>query len=81
MIHLSFHYLTRLITLVITTETTIWLIHEPCSSFRVLTKVLIEYRIAGNFNGGNFDGFDAFQPDRQNLTRQILKAIQCLVRH
>ena len=27
---------------------------------------------------GNFDGFDAFQPDRQNLTRQILKAIQCL---
>ena len=26
---------------------------------------------------GNFDGFDAFQPDRQNLTRQILKAIQC----
>ena len=38
------------------------------------------YRIAGNFNGGNFDGFDAFQPDRQNLTRQILKAIQCLVK-
>ena len=30
--------------------------------------------------GGNFDGFDAFQPDRQNLTRQILKAIQCLVK-
>ena len=36
------------------------------------------YRIAGNFDGGNFDGFDAFQPDRQNLTRQILKA--CLVK-
>ena len=33
------------------------------------------YRIARNF-----DGFDAFQPDRQNLTRQILKAIQCLVK-
>ena len=30
--------------------------------------------------GGNFDGFDIFQPDRQNLTRQILKAIQCLVK-
>ena len=30
--------------------------------------------------GGNFDCFDAFQPDRQNLTRQILKAIQCLVK-
>ena len=29
---------------------------------------------------GNFDGFDAFQPDHQNLTRQILKAIQCLVK-
>ena len=29
---------------------------------------------------GNFDGFGAFQPDRQNLTRQILKAIQCLVK-
>ena len=38
------------------------------------------YRIAGNFDGGNFDGFDAFQPDRQNLTHQILKAIQCLVK-
>ena len=30
--------------------------------------------------GGNFDGFDAFRPDRQKLTRQILKAIQCLVK-
>ena len=29
---------------------------------------------------GNFDVFDAFQPDRQNLTRQIFKAIQCLVK-
>ena len=30
--------------------------------------------------GGNFDRFDVFQPDRQNLTRKILKAIQCLVK-
>ena len=29
---------------------------------------------------GNFDVFDAFQPDRQNLTRQIFKAIQYLVK-
>ena len=31
--------------------------------------------------GGNFDIFGAFLPDRQNLTRQIFKAIQCLVKH
>ena len=30
--------------------------------------------------GGNIDVFDAFHPDRQNLTRQIFKAIQCLVK-
>ena len=30
--------------------------------------------------GGNFDVFDAFLPDRQNLTCQIFKAIQCLVK-
>ena len=36
---------------------------------------LASYRIAGNF-----DVFDAFQPDRQYLTRQIFKAIQCLVK-
>ena len=40
----------------------------------------VTYRIARNFDGGNFDGFDAFRPDRQKLTRQILKAIQCLVK-
>ena len=28
---------------------------------------------------GNFDVFDAFQPDRQNLTHEIFKSIQCLV--
>ena len=33
------------------------------------------YRIAGNF-----DLFDTFPPDRQNLTRQIFKAIQRLVK-
>ena len=37
--------------------------------------VLLIYRIVGNF-----DGFDVFQPDHQNLTCQILKAIQCLVK-
>ena len=38
------------------------------------------YHIAGNFDRGNFDVFDAFQPDRQNLTHQIFEAIhvQCL---
>ena len=30
--------------------------------------------------GGKFNVFDAFQPDRQNLIRQIFKAIQCLVK-
>ena len=30
--------------------------------------------------GGNIDVFDAIQPDRQNLTRQIFKAIQRLVK-
>ena len=30
--------------------------------------------------GGNFDIFDAFLPDHQNLTRQIFKAVQCLVK-
>ena len=29
------------------------------------------YCIAGNFDGGNFDVFDAFKPDHQNLTHQI----------
>ena len=29
---------------------------------------------------GNFDVFDAFQPDHQNLTSQIFKAIQSLVK-
>ena len=38
------------------------------------------YRIAGNFDGGNFDIFDAFQPDRQNLTRQIFKVMHHLVK-
>ena len=38
---------------------------------------IMMYRIAGNFDGGNFD---AFQPDRQNLTCQIFKAIQHLVK-
>ena len=30
------------------------------------------YRRAQNFDGGNFDVFDAFQLDRQYLTRQIV---------
>ena len=29
---------------------------------------------------GNFDVFEAFQPDHQNLTRQIFKAIQRLAK-
>ena len=29
---------------------------------------------------GNFDVFDAFQPDCQNLTRQFFKAMQHLVK-
>ena len=39
-----------------------------------------DYRIAGNFDGGNIEVFDTFQPDHQNLTRQIFKAIQRLVK-
>ena len=38
------------------------------------------YRIAGNFDGGKYWCFWRFQPDRQNLTRQIFKAIQRLVK-
>ena len=30
--------------------------------------------------GGNLDVFDAFQPDRQNLTRQTFKAMHHLVK-
>ena len=41
---------------------------------------LFKYHIVGNFDGGNFDIFDAFQPDHQNLTREIFKATQCLVK-
>ena len=35
---------------------------------------LCDYRIVQNFDGGggNFDVFDTFQLDRQNLTRQIV---------
>ena len=35
-------------------------------------KCLVVYRIAQNFDGGNFDIFDTFQPDRQNLTCKIV---------
>ena len=41
----------------------------------IFLLILYNYRIAGNF-----DVFDAFLPDLQNLTRQIFKAIQCLLR-
>ena len=47
---------------------------EPASSSKAA------YRIAGNFDGGNFDIFDALQPDCQNLTHQIFKVIQHLVK-
>ena len=30
------------------------------------------YRIVQNFDGGNFDVFDVFRLDRQNLTHQIV---------
>ena len=33
---------------------------------------MINYRITGNFDGGKYWRFWRFQPDRQNLTRQIL---------
>ena len=33
-------------------------------------KVKMSNRIVQNFDGGNFDVFDAFHLDRQNLTRQ-----------
>ena len=43
-------------------------------------STLYNYRIAGNFDGGKYWRFWRFQPDRQNLTRQIFKAIQRLVK-
>ena len=45
-----------------------------------LTLLACKYHIAGNFDGGNFDIFDVFQPDHQNLTCQTFKAIQGLVK-
>ena len=36
------------------------------------------YSIVQNFDGGNFDFFDAFQPDCQTLTCKIFKASQRL---
>ena len=39
---------------------------------------LYSYCIAQNFDRGNFDVFDAFQLDRQNLTHQIVYK-QCIV--
>ena len=41
---------------------------------------MINYRIAGNIDGGKYWRFWRSQPDRQNLTHQIFKAIQCLVK-
>ena len=38
--------------------------------------MVARYRIVGNI-----DVSDAFLPDRQNLTHQIFKAIQCLVKN
>ena len=43
-------------------------------------QLFTHYCIARNFDGGNFDVFDVFQPDHQNLTHQIFKSIQCLVK-
>ena len=51
-----------------------WLLTHDRVSWSIHYKS--RYRIAGNFDGGNFDVFDAFQPDCQNLTCQIFKAIQ-----
>ena len=36
------------------------------------------YRIAQKFDGRNFDVFDTFQPDSQNLTRQNFQVLQRL---
>ena len=41
----------------------------------MLNLIQLLYRIAGNF-----DVFDAYLTDRKNLTHQIFKAIQCLVK-
>ena len=42
------------------------------SPVKILRYMVYAYRIAENFYGGNFDIFDAFRLDRQNLTRQII---------
>ena len=41
---------------------------------------MINYRIAANYDRGKYWRFWRFQPDYQNLTRQIFKAIQRLVK-
>ena len=44
------------------------------ASFSVLIskQLTVIYRIVQNFDGGNFDVFDAFQLDHQNLTHQTV---------
>ena len=44
-IHLGFHNSIRLITSIITTKSTIWLMHGPCGSVHVLTKVLTKHLV------------------------------------
>ena len=50
---------------------------QCCLKLMILKVYLIDlenlkYRIAQNFNGGNFDVFDAFQLDCKNLTHHIV---------
>ena len=45
----------------------------------LISLPLSAYCIVQNFDGGNFDVFEAFELDRQNLTHQIvLKTVQPL---
>ena len=45
----------------------------------VFTSLIMQYRIAQNFDRGNFDIFDTFQLDRQKFNpSNCLKAIQHL---
>ena len=63
-------------------HTSLWVCSNQLSVCTLATNVVYDISIlySGNFWRGDFDVFDAFQPDHQNLTRQIFKAMQHLVK-
>ena len=71
------HYLLLLlvITACIYTDLVYTYAHSELANWLIITIMFRIYHIAGNF-----DVFGAFQSDRKNLTHQIFKSIQCLIK-